>query len=57
MKVDPLTHILRLESENFLILINKHTGEYINYYCDKTKDGREMLKHLASQLERHPQIQ
>lgn len=46
--------LLRMESESFIMVINKNTGEYLNLYeKDFTK---EYLKYIANMLEKHDAI-
>lgn len=47
--------ILRMESDSFLMVIDKRTGDYRNIYA-YTNHERQQLKILAKNLERHPMI-
>lgn len=44
--------LLRFESDEFIIIINKHTGEYVNLYRKYLKVP-VMLDHLKLLLDRH----
>lgn len=46
--------LLRMESESFIMVINRDTGKYLNLYeKDFTK---EYLKYIANMLEKHDLI-
>lgn len=45
---------LRMESDSFLILVNKKSNEYVNIYEDQFPKG--MLSILADTMEKHPNI-
>lgn len=48
-------YILRMESDSFLMIIDKRTGDYRNIYA-YTGFERLQLKELAKKMERHPMI-
>lgn len=53
MKVDKWSNwLLRMESDSFIMVINKETNEYRNLYVKDFKNPTEM-KHMALCLERH----
>lgn len=45
--------LLRLESDEFLMLVHKETNEYRNVYA-KYMGRKEPLRHLVLLLDRHP---
>lgn len=45
--------LLRLQSENFLIIVNKNTGEYRNIYPDQFNGNVKGLYWVALLMERH----
>lgn len=47
------SYLLRLQSESFLICVNKKTGDYENIYATDTKEGREYLKEIAKVMTKH----
>lgn len=47
---------LRMESDSFIMVINKKTGEYVNWYAKDTKD-RETLQTIAGVLDKHRELQ
>lgn len=44
--------LLRMESDSFIMIANKHTGEYRNLYT-KDFDNPNTIKEIASLLEKH----
>ena len=44
--------LLRMESDSFIMIVNKHTGEYRNLYS-KDFDNPNIIKEIASLLEKH----
>lgn len=44
--------VLRMESDSFIMVINKHTGEYRNLYAKDFKNPIQ-IKHMALLLDRH----
>lgn len=48
--------ILRMESDRFIMAINKNTGEYKNFYND-TFENPIQIKHMALLLDRHKDIE
>lgn len=48
--------ILRVESDSFIMLINKHSGRYVNLYA-KDFSNKNALKDIASILDKHKNIQ
>ena len=47
--------ILRMETDSFIMVINKHTGEYRNLYAKDFKNPMQ-IKHMALLLDRHKEI-
>ncbi|HBF7594822.1 TPA: hypothetical protein KOX39_003437 [Clostridioides difficile] len=45
--------LLRLESDNFIMVVNKHTGEYRNIYADYFMGDARPLKYMALLLDHH----
>lgn len=50
------TYYLRMQSIQFLICVNKKTGEYENIYATDTESGRKYLSELAESMEKHPNL-
>ena len=44
--------MLRMESDSFIMVINKHTGEYKNLYVKDFKHPIQ-IKHMSLLLDRH----
>ena len=44
--------MLRMESDSFIMVINKHTGEYRNLYAKDFKKPIQM-KYMALLIDRH----
>lgn len=44
--------LLRMESESFIMVVNKSTGEYRNIYAKDFKN-KVAIKHMALLLDRH----
>lgn len=49
-------YILRMQCENFLIVIDKYTKEYRNIYSLDTKKSREFLKEIAEIMDKHKSL-
>ena len=44
--------LLRMESDSFIMVVNKFTGEYRNLYSKDLKNKKQ-IKHMALLLDRH----
>lgn len=48
---------LRMECDSFLMLVNKDSNEYVNLYSYGDSWCQSVLRKLASQLEKHPNME
>lgn len=44
--------LLRMECDNFIMVVNKSTGEYRNIYTRDLKN-KDQIKHMALLLDKH----
>lgn len=44
--------LLRMECDSFIMVVNKNTGEYKNFYKNDFENP-EQMKHMALLLDRH----
>lgn len=44
--------LLRMESDSFIMVVNRSTGEYRNIYA-KDLRNKDQIKHMALLLDRH----
>lgn len=47
---------LRMQSDSFIMVVNKRTGEYVNWYS-KDFGSKGALKTIATILDKHKSIQ
>lgn len=48
--------LLRMKSDSFIMLVNKHTGYYENFYA-YNKKTREIIKLIADNLDKHKKLE
>lgn len=48
---------LRMETDNFLMLVNKSSGEYVNLYAYGNPVCQSILKKMVLKLDKHPKME